>query len=269
MRRYLRHLVLVICLSFVVLSANRVSAHELLPKQLQQYIQDHPNASVEEIQSFIENQNDPVLKDKFRNKEDVINLIKNKNTNFFDNWIDFLKLGIKHILSGPDHILFVLSLLLVFASVKEILKLTGTFTVAHSITLVLAGTGVLTLSSRIVEPFIALSIAYVAITTVFLKDKPFFRNKHNKLGSVFFFGLFHGLGFAGLLQEISLPKDRYVSSLFGFNIGIELGQLVIVAITLPLLYATRGKPWHDRLIQVISVIIATLGIIWAIQRVFF
>ncbi len=86
---------------------------------------------------------------------------------------DFFRIGVGHILSGPDHILFVLSLLLVFISWKDILKLTGIFTIAHSITLILAGTGILVLSSRIVEPMIALSIAYVALTSVFLKGKLF------------------------------------------------------------------------------------------------
>ncbi len=81
---------------------------------------------------------------------------------------DFFRVGVSHILNGPDHILFVLSLLLVFVSWKDILRLTGIFTIAHSITLLLAGTGILVLSSSIVEPMIALSIAYVAFTSVFL-----------------------------------------------------------------------------------------------------
>jgi hypothetical protein len=256
-------------LSLGVLSFTSVSAHELLPKDLQEYIQDNPNASVEDIQNFINSQEDPELKEKYTNKEDIVNIVKNNNTSFFDNSFDFLKLGVEHILKGLDHILFVLSLLLVLVSLKEILKLTGTFTIAHSITLILAGSGFLTLSSKIVEPLIALSIAYVAISTVFLKHKPFFSSEKNKLISIFFFGLFHGLGFAGLLEEIALPQGRLVSSLIGFNIGIEVGQLLIVLVALPLLFLTKNKSWHERMVQVIAVIIALLGIFWAVQRTFF
>lgn len=256
-------------LSLGVLAFTSVSAHELLPKDLQEYIQDNPNASVEDIQNFINSQEDSDLKEKYTQKEDIIKFVKNNSTNFFDNSFDFLKLGIEHILSGPDHILFVLSLLLVLVSAKEILKLTGTFTIAHSITLILAGTGILTLSSKIVEPLIALSIAYVAITTVFLKHKSFFSSQKNKLISIFFFGLFHGLGFAGLLEEIALPQNRLVSSLLGFNVGIEVGQLLIVVVAVPLLFLTKNKSWHDKMIQTVAVIIAVLGIFWAVQRTFF
>lgn len=116
----------------------------------------------------------PEFADKFENGAEILKIIRNNQTSFFDNIYDFFRIGVGHILSGPDHILFVLSLLLVFISWKDILKLTGIFTIAHSITLLLAGTGLLVLSSRIIEPIIALSIAYVAFTSVFLKDTLYF-----------------------------------------------------------------------------------------------
>lgn len=242
------------------------SAHELLPKPLQDYIQAHPNASVEDIQSFIEKQDEQV-RSLYRTKEDVIRILKNKNVGFWDNVLDFIKLGVGHILSGPDHILFVLSLLLVFITWREILQLTLTFTLAHSITLVLAGAGILVLASKYVEPMIALSIAYVAITSVFFKDHYIFSRQRNKLGTVFFFGLFHGLGFAGLLKEINIPSDRFISSLVSFNFGIEIGQLIIVSAAFPFIYFARKKAWYPRAIKIVGGAIGAIGLFWAIQRI--
>ncbi len=241
-------------------------AHELIPKQLKEYLQTNPNATPEEIKAFADNQA-PEFSEKFKDGEAIISIIQNQNTTFFDNIIDFLKLGVHHILSGADHILFVLSLLLVFVSWKEILKLTGTFTIAHSITLILAGTGILTLSSQIVEPFIAFSIAYVAITTVFFKGKKFVGDARAKVAMVFFFGLFHGLGFAGLLQEIEIPQDKFITSLLSFNLGIEAGQVFIVLLAFPFIYFFRNKQWYSVLIKILAIVIAILGIVWGIQRI--
>ncbi len=245
-----------------------VMAHDLIPKELTTYIQTHPNATPEEILQFA-NAQAPDYAQKFRDGAEIVRIVKNQQTSFVDNLIDFVKLGINHILSGPDHILFVLSLLLVFISWKDILKLTTTFTVAHSITLLLAGSGVLTVSPAIVEPMIALSIAYVAITSVFFKNKKFIGENNGKIAAVFFFGLFHGLGFAGLLREIQIPTDKFISSLFAFNLGIEGGQLVIVSLAFPLIYLFRKKAWYSRAVQVVAAIIAAIAIFWFIERVFF
>lgn len=243
-----------------------IQAHELLPKILVEYMEENPNATPEEIEAFV-TANAPELTEKYKDKEDVVMLIREQNTNIWDNMWDFLKLGVHHILSGADHILFVISLLLVFVSLREILKLTITFTIAHSITLVLAGLGLITLSTRITEPLIALSIAYVALTTVFFGAKKYFGSTKAKVATVFFFGLFHGLGFAGLLEEVHVPKENLVSSLFSFNIGIEVGQLIIVAIALPLILWAKNKGWYSKLIKVLAVIIGIFGVVWAIQRI--
>ncbi len=240
--------------------------HDLIPQQLKQYLQDHPNATSEEIFKFA-NEQTPDYAQKFRDGAEIVKIVRSQQTSFLDNLVDFFKLGIKHILSGPDHILFVLSLLLVFISWKDILKLTTTFTIAHSITLILAGTGILTLSSRIVEPMIALSIAYVAITSVFFQGRGFFGENRGKIAAVFFFGLFHGLGFAGLLKEIQIPADKFISSLFAFNLGIEGGQLVIVALAFPFIYFFRKKSWYPLATKVIAAIIATIATYWFIQRI--
>lgn len=253
---------------FLLGSPSVASAHELLPKPVLQYLTEHPQATPEEIQAFAQTQS-PEIAQKFKDKDEVIKLISQRGTSFFDNFKDFVKLGVGHILSGPDHILFVLTLVLVFVSIREILKLTSTFTVAHSITLVLAGTGILTLPSRIVEPLIAASILYVAITSVFFAGRKFIGENRGKIVMVFFFGLFHGLGFAGLLKEINIPTDRFVSSLLAFNIGIELGQLTILAIVLPPIYYFRDRPWYSTVIKVIAAIISLIALFWIIQRIFF
>ncbi len=249
-------------------SDSTVFAHELIPKALQVYVQNNPNATAQELEKFISLQN-PEFAKKYKNGKEIIQLIQNQNTSLFDNMYDFFKIGVNHILSGPDHILFVLSILLVFISFTSTLKYTATFTVAHSITLILAGTGLLTLSSRVVEPFIAFSIAYMAISTVFFKKIIFIGQNKAKIGAIFFFGLFHGLGFAGLLTELSIPKDKFISSLVAFNLGIEVGQLVIVFATLPFIYFFRKKMWYPIAIKVIALIISLIAFFWFLQRLLF
>jgi hydrogenase/urease accessory protein HupE len=241
------------------------TAHELIPRSVQEYIEDNPDATPDEIEQFIQG-NAPGLSEKARDQAELVRLVKERDTTFLDNAFDFLVLGVKHILSGPDHILFVLSLLLVFISLRKVLVLTSAFTLAHSLTLILAGTETLTLSSRIVEPVIALSISAVALSSVFLRGHPLWGNFRVKVGIVFFFGLFHGLGFAGLLKEIRVPEDKFVSSLASFNLGIELGQLLIVAAALPLIYTFKEKSWYGQFIKALAILIALMGIFWAIER---
>ena len=241
-------------------------AHDLIPQELKVYIQEHPNATPEEIKQFADRQA-PEFAQKFRNGAEIANMARNEKTSFFDNMFDFFKLGINHILSGPDHILFVLSLLLVFATWRDILKLTATFTVAHSITLILAGAGLLALTPRIVEPMIALSIAYVAISTVFFSGKIFIGENRGKIAAVFFFGLFHGLGFAGLLKEIQVPQDKFSSSLLSFNLGIEGGQLIIISLAFPFIFLFRKKSWYANVVKCIAILIAGVALLWFVQRI--
>ena len=246
-------------------AAPKVSAHVLLPQNVLTYIKQHPDATPQQIERYIQG-NSPTVTSKIKSQQDVIR-IANQKTSLVDNSFDFIKLGIKHILSGYDHILFVLSLLLVFIGLKNILRFTGTFTVAHSITLILAGSGLLTLSSRIVEPVIAFSIAAVALSSVFLRNNKYVGNLKSKLGIIFFFGLFHGLGFAGLLRDIQIPSDKFISSLFSFNIGIEIGQLLIVSAALPFIYLFRNKKYYPLAIQIIAIIISIIALIWMVQRI--
>lgn len=256
--------VLLLLTPLVALTAPKASAHVLLPQNVVNYIHDHPNASPLEIETYIRG-NSPYLSNKIKNQQDIIKIVHQKTT-FLNNAFDFMKLGVNHILSGTDHILFVLSFLLVFTGIKDVLKYTGTFTVAHSITLILAGSGLLTLSSRLVEPVIAFSIAAVAISSVFFR-KDFVGSTKAKLGIIFFFGLFHGLGFAGLLKEIQIPPDKFLASLVSFNIGIELGQLLIVGLALPFVYLLRNKSWYPTATKVAAGIIASIALYWMVQRI--
>ncbi len=244
-----------------------VYAHELLPSQVREYLEANPNATPEEIKLYADTQT-PDFASQFRDGAEILRIAKNQDTSFFDNFFDFWKLGIGHILGGADHVLFVLSLLLVFVSWREILKLTATFTVAHSITLILGGQGIVTLSPRVVEPFIAFSIAYVAFTSVFMAGKKFVGESRGKLAMVFFFGLFHGLGFAGLLAEIQVPADTFISSLFAFNIGIEFGQIFIVLCALPLIYFCKEKSWYGHAVKGAAILVIALGLFWGLQRIF-
>lgn len=263
MKKYL--LILFLFLIPVVSIPASTSAHELLPKEVIEYIKSNPDASPDQINDFIA-KNAPDASTKVSSQQEVIN-IANQETSLFDNTIDFIKLGFKHILSGYDHILFVLSLLLVFAGIKTVLRYTMTFTIAHSITLILAGSGLLTLSSRVVEPIIALSIAVLAISTVFFRENEFLKNPYAKLGIIFFFGLFHGLGFAGLLRDIQIPDDKFIASLLSFNVGIEIGQLFIVALALPVIYLLRKKSWYDNFIKLVAVLISVTALYWMIDRI--
>src|SRR5262249_14305703 len=137
----------------------------------------------------------------------------------------YLKLGFTHILPhGLDHMLFVLGIYLLSRRARSVLWQVSAFTVAHSITLGLSMYGVVSVSPRIVEPLIALSIAYVAIENIFLSElKPW------RVALVFAFGLLHGLGFAGALKELGLPRSEFVSALLTFNAGVEAGQLAVIA----------------------------------------
>ncbi len=241
-------------------------AHEIIPRALQDYVVTHPNATPAEIQEFAASQS-PEFAGKYKNGAEILAIIRNDKTSLIDNMYDFFKLWVWHILSWPDHILFVLSLLLVFVSWKEILKLTWVFTLAHSITLILAWTGILVLSSRIVEPIIAFSIAYVAFTSVYLQSWWFFWKSKSKMFAIFFFGLIHGLGFAGLLREINIPQDKFISSLLAFNLGIEGGQLTIVWMAFLFIYFLKDLKIYEILIKIFSTLIIIIAIYWFFQRI--
>jgi HupE / UreJ protein len=178
---------------------------------------------------------------------------------------DYVILGFTHILPyGLDHILFVLGMLLLSRGLKPVLLQVTAFTVAHSITLALTIYGIVELSSRIVEPLIALSIAYVAVENIAS------RRVHSwRIVLVFVFGLLHGLGFAGVLRELGLPRSEAVTGLVAFNIGVELGQIAVIAIAWALVLRwTQERDWYRRRVLVpASVAIAAMGVFWMIERI--
>jgi len=176
----------------------------------------------------------------------------------------YLALGFKHIVpEGTDHILFVLGLFLLGSRLQQLLWQVTAFTVAHSITLGLSLYGVFRLSPLVVEPLIALSIAFVAVENICTPElkpwRPFV---------VFGFGLMHGLGFAGVLTSLGLPRQDFATALITFNGGVELGQLSVISVAFLLVGWWRRKPWYRRRIVIpASAAIAATGIFWTIQRV--
>ena len=173
--------------------------------------------------------------------------------------------GFTHILpKGLDHILFVLGLFLLSTRWKPLLIQVTAFTLAHTLTLGLSIYGIVSLSPAIVEPLIAASIAYVAVENMVTAElKPW------RAFVVFGFGLLHGMGFAGVLQEIGLPRSEFLTALLTFNLGVELGQLSVITLAYLLVglwWKTKG--WYRaRLVQPLSALIAVVGVYWTIERI--
>ena len=181
-----------------------------------------------------------------------------------ERFVKYLKSGFVHIIpKGIDHILFVLGLFLATLTLKSLIWQVSTFTIAHSISLGLAVTGAITLSSDIVEPLIALSIAYIAFENI--------RSEHverSRLLLIFVFGLLHGLGFAFVLTEFGLPQSNFLMSLLAFNIGVEAGQLVVILVAFILLFKWHNKPSYRFFVQMpLSILIGIVGLYWTIERI--
>ncbi len=177
----------------------------------------------------------------------------------------YLVLGFTHIVpEGLDHILFVLSLFLLSLRIKPLLMQVTAFTVAHSVTLGLAMAGVVSLPSSIVEPAIALSIAWMAIENI-LTD----RCRPTRTVTVFLFGLLHGLGFAGVLAELGTPSERFAPALAAFNVGVELGQLSVVGTAMLLIGWPLGRRrWYRKYVVIpASALIALTGLYWTVERI--
>ena len=179
----------------------------------------------------------------------------------------YLKLGYTHIIPlGLDHILFVVCLFFLSPKLKTVLWQATAFTVAHSITLGLAMYGLISPPTYIVEPIIALSIMFVAIENI-ISDKL----RPSRIVTVFAFGLIHGMGFASVLTDLGLPKDKFVTSLLAFNGGVELGQITVILLAWLLIGKWfNKKPWYKKRVVIpISAIIAVIALYWTIERIFF
>jgi hydrogenase/urease accessory protein HupE len=178
----------------------------------------------------------------------------------------YLALGYTHILpKGLDHILFVLGIFLLSARWRSVLLQVSTFTIAHSITLGLTMYGVVSLPARVVEPMIALSIAYVALENLFTSELRSWR-----VALVFSFGLLHGMGFAGVLKDLGLPRSQFLTALVTFNLGVEAGQLSVIALAfLVVAYWRANRVTYRRfIVQPASLMMALTGLYWTVERIF-
>jgi hypothetical protein len=192
--------------------------------------------------------------------------------------VEFIREGTLHIWSGLDHLLFLFALLLpaplrrdsgvwtprigLRATTRAVVKVVTAFTLAHSLTLGLAFFGVLALPAQWVEVAIALSVFAAAWNNL----RPFLPGRGWTMALSF--GLIHGLGFAGALRNLALPTRSRGLALAAFNVGVELGQIVIVAALLPLLFAASRHAWYVRAMSIGSLVIAWLAALWVLQRGF-
>lgn len=177
----------------------------------------------------------------------------------------FLWLGFLHILPrGADHILFVIGLFFLGLKWRPLLTQTTAFTIAHTTTLGLSAYGIVSLSARVVEPLIALSIAYVAIENIVRpKLTPV------RVAVVFLFGLLHGLGFASSLSEVPMPRDQFFTALLAFNFGVDFGQLAVIALAFLAVGWWRNRTWYRvRVVIPVCTSIACVSLFWTVQRTF-
>lgn len=174
----------------------------------------------------------------------------------------FFVLGIEHIATGYDHVLFLIALLLVGGGLRSLVAVVTAFTVAHSVTLSLAVLDVVALPSRLVESAIALSIAWVALENLLID------RTQGRWRITFAFGLMHGFGFASVLREMHLPHAGLIASLLAFNLGVEAGQLVVVLVTHPLIAAIERSRHRRLVVAVASGAILVMALWWFVERAF-
>lgn len=183
-----------------------------------------------------------------------------------ETFLSYIPVGFDHILpKGLDHILFVLGLYFLSSRLRPLIWQISAFTLAHTVTLALGASGIVRVDPAIVEPLIAASITFVALENVFVRHLHPWRPV-----IVFGFGLLHGLGFASVLGEFGLPGGQFLPALLGFNIGVELGQLTVIAMAfLTVGVWFRNKPWYRGRIAIpASIVIALVGGYWFVERVF-
>jgi len=176
-------------------------------------------------------------------------------------FLSFVRLGIEHILTGWDHLLFLLGLLLCGGGWLSLAKIITAFTLAHSVTLALAVLDIVTLPDRLVEAVIALSIAFVAAENIFMRPVV-----SRRWMVSFGFGLVHGFGFSSALREMGLPTKGLLLSLFGFNLGVEIGQGVVVAVALPVLMLLHRTSWERSVVKSSSLAILVAGLVLFVER---
>lgn len=184
-----------------------------------------------------------------------------------NSFANFLVMGVEHIWTGYDHLLFLFALLVVTRNFKSSVQIITCFTIAHSFTLAVATLNLVQIPTRIVEPLIAASIIYVGVENIFSRGEP-----KGRWLLTFVFGLIHGFGFASVLRELGVGANGggIAGPLISFNLGVELGQIAIAAIALPLIWKLRARPvFIRRWVPASSVVVALLGTFWFVQRVWF
>ncbi|MGH7241960.1 MAG: HupE/UreJ family protein [Phycisphaerales bacterium] len=196
-------------------------------------------------------------------------------------FFSFIRMGVEHIVPGGiDHVLFIFGLFLASPKLKSLLVLVTMFTLAHTVTLALAATGMVVAPPRVIEPLIALSIAAVAVENIVSSGGKGEKRAHpptSSLGEgasermraaiVFGFGLVHGLGFASAFAEMELPRAVLVPALVGFNVGVEVGQLIVLCGAFVVIGWAARKAWYRKVVVIpASVVIACVGLYWAVTR---
>lgn len=195
----------------------------------------------------------------------VINLGGGGEQTTWQAFFSYVPVGFDHILpKGLDHILFVLGLFFLSTHLRPLIWQVSAFTLAHTVTLALGAAGWVSVPGSIVEPLIAASITYVAVENIFTSGLSRWRPV-----VIFGFGLLHGLGFASVLSEFGLPEGQFLPALIGFNIGVELGQLTVIAIVFVVVGWAIKRAWYRRAIAIpASCVIAAVGAYWFVERVF-
>ena len=174
----------------------------------------------------------------------------------------FVRMGLEHILTGYDHLLFLLGLVLASRGVRALLAVVTAFTVGHSISLASSALGIWAPSPALVEPLIAASIAYVGIENLIVREVA------SRWRLTFLFGLVHGFGFAGALREVHFERESVPLVLASFNVGVELGQLAVLVAVVPVVLFLRRERWFETAgVVALNGGVASLGLAWAVVRV--
>ncbi len=198
------------------------------------------------------------------NSSGIIDINHAEPVGIIQRFVEFVKIGFNHVIPlGWDHILFIIGMPLSSLLWRRLLVLVSSFTLAHTLTLGLAMFGLVEISPRIIEPLIAFSIAYVAIENLIIKQ-----SIKRKTLVVFVFGLIHGLGFASMLKSFEMTTEYFSTTLIGFNVGVELAQIVIIFTVVLVLIILRALKFNYRKLAIIptSIIIALIGFYWGIER---
>jgi hydrogenase/urease accessory protein HupE len=200
-----------------------------------------------------------------RGETATVNLSNLQPQSLGEIFLDYVTAGFDHIIpKGLDHILFVIGLFLFSAQLRPLVTQVTMFTLAHTITLVMGALGVVHLPGNIVEPLIAASIVLIAVENIFTAKLTLWRPF-----VIFAFGLLHGLGFASVLSDFGLPSGLFVPALIAFNIGVEIGQLTVIAICfLTVGIWFRKKDWYHKVIVIpVSVTITLIALFWVLERI--